>query len=344
MASTNFENGTVITAAWLNDVNDAVYEYKDVSEKNTINPLAYPYFAKGDGITDDTTALNLALYDCSLYGKVLDGHFRSYKTSASVIVPTGVEAINGTVIMSDSNYLALAYNTNSSIRKWRVIGTGRTNQYPDSQRGIGEQISGSTNVTVEAYIEGCNSCLDANGTCDSTFYIVTKDASGAAGISEGYGSLLYESASRNKLFLTSLSSSRHALYISSGSSYNYCIVHSKGTKTQFAVQINSTKSQGMCLGNYINGTSYGDSGGVAIFMDSSSSDTGGAVTGNMIDAFSVHALETDDGLGGIANALPAYLLNFNNAGATPAASNKLRDCKAFGVYNSTTLGLSLIHI
>ena len=54
MTSKTFSSGTVIDSAWLNDVNTETY-------KGAINVKMAPYNAVGDGVTDDTTAIQSAI-------------------------------------------------------------------------------------------------------------------------------------------------------------------------------------------------------------------------------------------------------------------------------------------
>lgn len=54
MASTTFTSGTVVTSEWLNDVDAFVYT-------SYINVKTSPYNAVGDGITNDTAAIQMAL-------------------------------------------------------------------------------------------------------------------------------------------------------------------------------------------------------------------------------------------------------------------------------------------
>jgi hypothetical protein len=55
LADTNFENGTVIEADWLNDVNDHVYG----TNYSSVNIAEFG--AVGDGVTDDSAAFNAAV-------------------------------------------------------------------------------------------------------------------------------------------------------------------------------------------------------------------------------------------------------------------------------------------
>ena len=60
MASIHFQNGTIIPASWLNDVNDAVYTQLPDLEASV--PVSVKSFgAIGDGVADDTAAIQAAL-------------------------------------------------------------------------------------------------------------------------------------------------------------------------------------------------------------------------------------------------------------------------------------------
>jgi hypothetical protein len=61
MTSKTWVPGTVIDSPWLQDVNDHVYLGKDISGIEPVNVKAAPFFAKGDGVTDDTAAIQAAL-------------------------------------------------------------------------------------------------------------------------------------------------------------------------------------------------------------------------------------------------------------------------------------------
>lgn len=296
---------------------------------DSITPRNAPFNAKGDGATDDTAALIAALTSGH---KIIDGGGRTYATTAQINVPAGVTLRNIVIQMADANYLAIGYNSDSALYGVRVIGTGRTNQYPDAQRGIGEQTGASSHVKIDAVVEACNVCFDHNGTTDSYIRATAKNASGLAGVSEGYGLLMYQGASRNVVHLICTDAARHALYVSSGSSQNHCVVHSARTKTQYSVQLNSTKANPVCSGNVISGTDVDSYGGVIMYMDVGGADAGGTLRNNVVRDFEVIANAG-------TNGNPAFMLSAANAGAVPASGNRFINCKAFGQFNNAGLGV-----
>jgi len=298
MATTTFvDRQTPIMASWLNDVNTMTYS------PSSRTPLLDG--AVGDGVTDDTAALNAALV--SGY-KIIDGGGRTYATTTQVTIPADVTFQNFTLQMGDTNYLGLAYNSGSRILNGTVLGTSRTNQYPSAQRGIGAASAGRVNVIVKARIENCNINFDADGTSDSDIQIIVKNASGQTGVSEGYGALFYQNASRNNILCWAIGNQRHGLYLSSGSCDNQITVFDSGTVDNTGVQINTTKAQAICTGNVITGSSYGSAGGVLLAQQATATaDAGGGLQNNIVRDFEVVGLAAASG-DYVANLYPAFLM------------------------------------
>lgn len=99
MASINFQNGTIIPASWLNDVNNRTYNpipstdvsydppftgsvITNVEAKLAQTVSVKDFGAVGDGVTDDTTAIQAAL-----------------DSGKNIVVPEGSYAISGTLLM-----------------------------------------------------------------------------------------------------------------------------------------------------------------------------------------------------------------------------------------------------
>lgn len=93
MADTHFvDQQTVITAEWLNSINDGVYNPGNNENGTVANPLKNrlefsleDFGAKGDGFTDDTDAINYAIAQCRLHKFKLYGNSQStYLISNSI--------------------------------------------------------------------------------------------------------------------------------------------------------------------------------------------------------------------------------------------------------------------
>lgn len=86
MASTLFiDRVTPIMASWLNDVNDAVYGAGIANPETVVNVRSSPYNAVGDGVTDDSAAIQAALSSGAKAVYIPPG---TYKISSSLVMPT----------------------------------------------------------------------------------------------------------------------------------------------------------------------------------------------------------------------------------------------------------------
>ena len=90
MADTTFTSGTVVTKEWLNDVNNTVYRFtqngtgaviREAQDKLKEFVSVKDFGAVGDGIVDDTVAIQTAL-DSNSYAYVYlpPGTYRDWET------------------------------------------------------------------------------------------------------------------------------------------------------------------------------------------------------------------------------------------------------------------------
>jgi hypothetical protein len=108
MATTDFSNGTVVQADWLNDVNDLVYEFTQAGTgavartaqdkmRDVVSVLDFGAVADGSFVaggsasgTDNLSAINLALAYCAVAGADLEFPRGQFYFSAGFVIPSGV--------------------------------------------------------------------------------------------------------------------------------------------------------------------------------------------------------------------------------------------------------------
>jgi hypothetical protein len=169
MSSTNFSSGTVIASSWLNDVNTAVYTTVPtlVSEVTTLNSevttqsnatgVTYSeggtgaitqtvaaklqqiisvkdFGAKGDGVTDDTAAIQAAI-NAAMTGTGANVYFPNgtYQVSSTLNIPNlvnGKSVFYGSGAVINSTFNGVLFNNESlwvSFRDLTLSGPGKAN-------------------------------------------------------------------------------------------------------------------------------------------------------------------------------------------------------------------------
>lgn len=126
MADTTFVDGDTsaanrVVAAWLNDVNNNTY-------RAMVNAKLAPYGATGNGTTDDTTAIQLALNASVLaYGGEVYLPPGTYAFT-SLTIPAGVTIVGAgpyatTLLATNATNTCLALSDSSSIRNVKIMKT-----------------------------------------------------------------------------------------------------------------------------------------------------------------------------------------------------------------------------
>lgn len=113
MADTTFSAGTVISSSWLNDVNTTSY-------RDFINVQHHSYGAVGNGIVDDTAAIQAAI-DAAAADKNRTVFFPVgiYKLSGVVTIPQGIALIGSGSQGSNEAYgTAFIHYANTSCFRW----------------------------------------------------------------------------------------------------------------------------------------------------------------------------------------------------------------------------------
>jgi hypothetical protein len=128
MATTNFVNGTVVTADWLNDVDAVVYETIPELLAQDASQFYLKDYCVGDGITDDGAGLYTAL--AAAAGKPIDGGGHTYKITTVQTYTGSVWLSNATLdfsgIAAGSTGLTITGSLGSSFPVTASVSSGAT--------------------------------------------------------------------------------------------------------------------------------------------------------------------------------------------------------------------------
>jgi len=233
-ATTNFTSGTIVTSTWLNAIDASVFDYV-VYARN---------YATGDGTTDDTTNLQVALNAAT---SVVDGSGATYKITSSITIPAGITLRNANILVGTSAINAVLVNTRSKLLNVKITGTGTTGII---ERGIYPAANGVTdvelvvevtNMTVGVHAQYITTDTEANYPKRWYGNIYIHDIVGLAANSEGYGVLL-SPAQACHFTIHAKTIARHALYLAAGARDNDVDITVDGC-TNYAVQLYSTSGQ-----------------------------------------------------------------------------------------------------
>jgi hypothetical protein len=109
MADTNFTDGvTTVPAAWLNDVNDHVYNGLGLDGVSVVNVKDPTYGAVGDGITDDAAAVQAAIDAVVTLGGVVYFPPGKYMFNSQVTVDR-TYAVSGSNFVGERNLHIVGY-------------------------------------------------------------------------------------------------------------------------------------------------------------------------------------------------------------------------------------------
>ena len=192
MASIDFENGTVIPASWLNDVNDVVYgntqipasqvefqpdggDARSVQSKLRDTVSVKDFGAVGDGIVDDTTAIKDATaYIQSIGGGTLyfpQGTYRTYSDASTD--PLGdFSSLDGVGIVYDGADLVVdrTFSGSETIYMFvfsacKNIKLSNTNVSCTQTQPVGQKTS--RGAYLYRFLQGCENISADNTYADS---------------------------------------------------------------------------------------------------------------------------------------------------------------------------------
>jgi hypothetical protein len=233
--------------------------------------------AVGDGVTDDTAAIQGAL-SAAPDGHVVDGGGANYKIVGlgGVTIPAGVTLRNARLVAGTPGMIMAQVSSRSTVGpNVKLTGTGTTGL---SERGIYPAADGVADVTLDVEITNITIGVHAMPTATTpparwTGRVYVHEIVGVTGASEGYGVLL-SPANNFSLSVKAVNVKRHAVYLSVGAQFNEITIDAD-TVGNWAVQLYSTQAQPTTQYNTIRGTirnifkptgqAAGQAGGVICF-------------------------------------------------------------------------------
>jgi hypothetical protein len=200
--------------------------------------------AVGDGVADDTAAIQAALSSGAV---TIDGKGSTYKINSPLTLPQGVTLQNIRLNAGTAGMNMVLVNSSSRIVNSLLTGTGTTNivergVYPATDGVVDVSLDITvTQLTVGVQAQHITTFSSANIPKRWTGKIYCNNIVGATGVSEGYG-LLLSPAEACEFSVVANTVARHAVYLSAGASYNRITATVDGCNN-YAAQIFSTSAQ-----------------------------------------------------------------------------------------------------
>lgn len=283
--------------------------------------------AIGDGITDDTEAIQAAFND----NLPISGFNLTYKISSSVTQTAFARHVDYIIQLSTPGQNGILLNSNAYMRNVEVKGTGTTNITErcyyvavDGINGLDLDVRVS-NATYGMHIQKTSTIIPNN--CKINLY--AYNMVGVPGVSEGYG-FLGSPISFSTINLRGKNIERHALYITNGSSNNKgsCIVDGCGF---IPFNMQSYIAQEPCSNNEITVSAINVSKSVGATGNSAAAVLSQKCYNNIIYIDSKSDSQTD------------FAVIVQGVGITDDAqpNNNEIHLRAYGIYLGYAIGLSI---